>query len=381
MKATRGAAVVLTALAALLMASCQKQAKNSLIGSWEVGDGTPVAPAPTTFYFKEGGTGASGVGGPPRWNSWKVVDQQANALTVELQPEDARRGRTLVLRVADDNHLQWVLPHDLGTVSLKRSTEPADEAVPGADDPAAVEALKKAGVTVESDSKGRTYRVVFSGNVKPQDQNAAIPQVAKLPATRTLSLSFCRGVTDAGLNGLKGLTNLRTLTLSDTGITDGAVKSLGTLTGLANLGLKGTKVTDKGLAGLSKLHQLLDLDLEGTAVTDEGLTHLIPLFGLEVLNLSDTKVKGEGLASLKGQPYLVGLYLNKSKVDDAGLAHVKHLNALKALYLVDTAVTDAGLAHLEGLGDLTLLHLGGTKATDTGVAKLQAALPNCKVYK
>ena len=44
-------------------------------------------------------------------------------------------------------------------------------------------------------------------------------------------------------------------------------------------------------------------------------------------------------------------------------------------------VTDVGLKRLKGLIKLRRLDLHNTKVTDEGVRELQAALPNCEIYK
>jgi hypothetical protein len=59
-------------------------------------------------------------------------------------------------------------------------------------------------------------------------------------------------VTDAGLEHLKGLTQLRTLFLGYTSVTDAGLKHLKGLTQLQSPGLTETKVTDAGIAELGK---------------------------------------------------------------------------------------------------------------------------------
>jgi hypothetical protein len=82
------------------------------------------------------------------------------------------------------------------------------------------------------------------------------------------------GVTDAGLDQLKALTQLRTLTLNGTKVTDAGLKHLKGLTQLRTLTLNGTKVTDAGLGHLGEMTQLQLLHLNRTQVTDEGAKRL-----------------------------------------------------------------------------------------------------------
>jgi hypothetical protein len=59
-------------------------------------------------------------------------------------------------------------------------------------------------------------------------------------------------VTDAGLEHLKGLTQLQTLLLDNTAVTDAGLEHLKGLTQLKSLHLGGTKVTDAGVNELRK---------------------------------------------------------------------------------------------------------------------------------
>jgi Leucine-rich repeat (LRR) protein len=61
---------------------------------------------------------------------------------------------------------------------------------------------------------------------------------------------------------------------------------------LQKLDLYDTGITDAGLEHLKGLRQLQELNLSGTAVTDAGLEHLKGLKQLRMLDLSFTKVKG-----------------------------------------------------------------------------------------
>ena len=81
-------------------------------------------------------------------------------------------------------------------------------------------------------------------------------------------------VTDAGLEHLKGLKQLRALYLWDTHITDAGLKHLKGFKQLQALYLNSTQVTDAGLEHLKGLKQLTILDLGHTQVTDAGVKDL-----------------------------------------------------------------------------------------------------------
>ena len=174
--------------------------------------------------------------------------------------------------------------------------------------------------------------------------------------------------TDAGLEDLRGLLEDPKEPLKAELI---SIYSLGSPRG----------ITDAGLKHLKGVTDLTTLDLLDTQVTDSGLKNLAGLKHLEWLILENTKVTGAGLVHLKGMTNLVDLNLASTGVTDAGLGHLVGLASLEHLNLASTGVTDAGLGHLAGLTNLQELDLQGTKVTDTGVVKLQRVLPNCTIYR
>lgn len=81
-------------------------------------------------------------------------------------------------------------------------------------------------------------------------------------------------VTDAVLEKLRGLGQLKRLSLARTQLTDDGLKYLIGLKQLRVLDLNHTQVTDAGLKYVSELNQLQELSLVGTKVTDAGVTKL-----------------------------------------------------------------------------------------------------------
>ena len=126
---------------------------------------------------------------------------------------------------------------------------------------------------------------------------------------------------------------------------------------VATINLTSAEFTDAGLEHLKGLTQLQSLNLMSTKVTDAGLEHLKGLTQLRSLDLGNTKVTDAGLEHLKGLTQLQTLDLGNTKVTDAGLEHLKGLTQLQSLDLGNTEVTDAGLEHLKGLTQLRSLDL------------------------
>jgi hypothetical protein len=109
----------------------------------------------------------------------------------------------------------------------------------------------------------------------------------------------CSSVTDAGMENLRGFTNLQTLTLGRKNVTGAGWEHLKGLTQLRTLDLPYGEVTDAGLEHLKGLTQLQELDLGATPVTDAGLVHLKGLTKLQLLDITHTHVTDGGVKTLQ----------------------------------------------------------------------------------
>ena len=188
-------------------------------------------------------------------------------------------------------------------------------------------------------------------------------------------------VTDADLEHLTGLKQVRLLLLDSTQVSDAGLEKLKGLKQLEILSLNETKITDAGLEHVKGLKQLKQLSVYGTKITDAGLEHLKGLKQLHTLSLGGTKITDAGLEHLKGLDQLYALWLNPGEITDAGLANLKGFTKLHNLQIGGTRVTDAGLENLTGLKQLRFLGIGGTKVTDAGMKKFQKVLPHCAITR
>lgn len=150
---------------------------------------------------------------------------------------------------------------------------------------------------------------------------------------------------------------------------------------VACVDLFGNQVTDAGLEHLKGLTELRYLHLDTTRVTDAGPEHIKGLTQLRHLVLHHTQVTDAGLGHLKAMTQLTVLQLGYTQVTDAGLEHLEGLTQLQWLNLLETQVTDAGLEHVKGFCHLQLLILSNTKVTDRGVKKLHQVMPNCQIVR
>ena len=81
------------------------------------------------------------------------------------------------------------------------------------------------------------------------------------------------------------------LQMANPDVTDATLDYLTGMTQLRELDLNDTKVTDAGLATLAKIGTLTIVRLKSTAITEDGFReHLMPLAGLRELDLRGTKV-------------------------------------------------------------------------------------------
>jgi serine/threonine protein kinase/Leucine-rich repeat (LRR) protein len=200
--------------------------------------------------------------------------------------------------------------------------------------------------------------------------DAGLEHVKGLSKLRVLMLKGTR-VSDAGLMHLKGLSDLTELFLGHTGVKGDGLKHLEGLTNLTRISLEGTPVTDAGVVHLRGLINLTVLDLRDTAVSGAGLDYLTGLRKLRVFVLNGTRVSDAALAPLRWLTNLTQLDLGRTGVSGEGLKHLEGLTKLSDLRLNATAVTDSGMEHLKGLGNLTVLDLHGTAVSNAGLEHLK----------
>ena len=202
-------------------------------------------------------------------------------------------------------------------------------------------------------------------------------------------------LTDAAIEYLAGLRELRELRLDGMGLTDAGLKHLAGLKQLQRLdvggsrrgvdltgsNLFGTKITDAGLRHLAGLKQLRELALSYSGVAGAGLKELSGFEELRELRLTDTKVTDAGPRELVALKRLRVLDLRGTEVADDGLKHLAGLRNLRKLELGRTRVPDDGLKELAGLKGLQRLDLSGTRVTDEGVGGLRRTLPGCLILR
>lgn len=104
--------------------------------------------------------------------------------------------------------------------------------------------------------------------------DAAMAHIGKLTQLQELDIAESHRIKGDGLSDLKGLVNLKELSLSMTGAQDQHLAFLSGMTKLEKLFMTKTKITDAGLKHLHGLNKLEDLGTGFTKVTPEGREEL-----------------------------------------------------------------------------------------------------------
>jgi len=154
--------------------------------------------------------------------------------------------------------------------------------------------------------------------------------------------------------------------------------SAGTIIGID---LHRTKATDADLQMLEGLTQLRTLNLYGAPITDAGLKYVSGMTSLQTLYLNETAVTNAGLASLQGLTHLSELGLHDTHITDEGLFYLRSLANLQSLSLSGAQITDQGLMHLKPFHDLKKLVLSRTSVTTAGIQELMRALPKVQIIR
>jgi Leucine-rich repeat (LRR) protein len=191
--------------------------------------------------------------------------------------------------------------------------------------------------------------------------DADVESVAQIQDLKRLDLSFTY-VTDRGIEQLRSLRQLEELTL-DTAefITDSSISYLRANQGLRRLVLRGTDITDVALPYLAELTGLRTLDISFTMLGDVGLESLPALTEIEELKLGGNRITGINLNFLKLLPKLKKLSFHGIQRRNAGACWSPLITDLD----LDAISLLAGLEELD-LGIGISLGMGGEPAAPGG---------------
>ncbi|KAL5999020.1 hypothetical protein ACLOJK_009970 [Asimina triloba] len=146
--------------------------------------------------------------------------------------------------------------------------------------------------------------------------NSALWPITGMTSLEELDLSRCSKVTDAGMEHLLSIPNLRKLCISETGLTADAVSRLSSFQKLCILDLGGLPVTDQALCSLQGLTQLEYLDLWGSKISNKGAAILTSFPKLNFLNLAWTSV-----TKMPNLPALTCLNMSRCTIESIFVGH------------------------------------------------------------
>ncbi len=216
---------------------------------------------------------------------------------------------------------------------------------------------------------------------------------------------------------LGAATTLKRLSTSGKGVTDATLPLLAGLTGLEELSTDQTRLSDDGYKHFAQFRGLRQLSLfhpswDMKEFTGRGLAHLKALPKLERLTFAGSTAGDEAFAALAEVPQLKGFSTWHTRQTQAGNAHLLKLNltslklgqrlprygkdeppsfdestvptlarmkSLERLELFEAVLTARGLAPLNALPDLKVLAINTTEISAADVEAVKAALPNVKV--
>ena len=204
----------------------------------------------------------------------------------------------------------------LAAILLSSPIALSQDATPTAEEKKAIDAVEKAGGKASIDPKlAAEARVAAKFEALTDKDMIAVAHLKVVGSIDALDATKC---TEKGFAALKSLPHLRRFVLAksdltplraqaigqykelrylglvDSGLTNVELAGLKSLTRLEHLSLsENPKITDTGMQTVKSFERLRDLYLANTAITDKGLAELRGLDGLRTLNLANTKVTAD----------------------------------------------------------------------------------------
>ena len=206
----------------------------------------------------------------------------------------------------------------------------------------------------------------------PEDWSAIVAD-AKFLTDLTLTETT---TTNADLEDVAKLKDLRFLDVSNTQVTSDGLRSLSSLP-ITELGLTGLKL-HASLKELQQFSRLRRLYVDGTNLADEMAEWIALLPELRLLHAGHTKLTTEGVRSLSQIKTLRELGLRGLEVNSA-VDGIVEIPKLRDLLLDNTDLDDEGLEKLSELQRLSYLYASGTKVTDAAVERFKLRVPSCLI--
>jgi hypothetical protein len=194
------------------------------------------------------------------------------------------------------------------------AAKPADvDNTPTAEEQKAIELVRKAGGKAEISPQlpaGARVSAKFESAT-----DAVLVSLKKATQIGSLDVYDATHCTEKGFATLKEVPGLRKLTLGKSIMNAARVKAIGQCKELRSLYLAGCGLSDAGLAGLKNLTLLKSLDIsDNPQITDRGMATVKTFERLQQLNVAKTSMTDKGLMELKGLDGLRSLNVVGTKV-------------------------------------------------------------------
>jgi len=245
----------------------------------------------------------------------------------------------------------------LATAALATAARGDDTAVMKRLDALGAAAKYEAAEPAAGDGRRLSAIVVADGSELTAEDLASFAALAGL---KKLAVENCRGLDDAAVEGLKGLSALETLALTNSGITDAAVATIAaSFPDLVDLDLSSnTNLTGAALRSIAGLAKLERLNLMQCRFNDIHTRRLAKLPELQAVDLRGNMEAGDLTLDVLGRlPKLRALKHRSSSVTDDGLERLAASRSLESLLAQDFVITDAAGASLAKIGTLESLEM------------------------
>ncbi|HEY9760812.1 MAG TPA: protein kinase [Oculatellaceae cyanobacterium] len=180
-------------------------------------------------------------------------------------------------------------------------------------------------------------------------------------------------LTDHALYCLRGITELRSLSLSDASYSNEVLEPLKDIPNIKTLNLDTGHLTDGFTQYVKTLNHLQDLDLSAQTKLSANCLKQLPTSLLTLSLKWDNGISREGFAELVRYKKLKTLSLSSTRLADGDLRFLRGLNDLEHLDIGSTIITDDGVAELMTLPKLNDLDISKTKISRDGLLKLAKA--------
>ncbi len=189
-------------------------------------------------------------------------------------------------------------------------------------------------------------------------------------------------VSDAGIQQLSRLKNLRVLNAGALGLTDKSLEAIAQLSNLEELSLDSNKINGSGLQHLTNLKKLKKLVLHFNPLMPEWpktVSQFTSLQDLQVVNY-DQPIDDDMLIELSKLTKLNRLALNDNAINvtDAGLSALASLTHLQEVKISKALVSEEGLQKLASISTLQVLHLKDLRTATPGSFTWLEKLPNLR---